>query len=165
MEFTFEITLLIVAILFQMVGFIGSVVPILPGPILVFVGSLIYAWPTGFDKVGIWIILLLLVITILVQVLDFLMGAWGAKKFGGTWRGIVGAIAGALISIFSGHIYMIIILPLIGAVVGELIGGMQLKDSSRVGMGTLVGMILGMALRMGAAIVMIGIFWFAYIYR
>ncbi len=161
-----ELTLLIIAIILMLVGVAGAVLPFVPGPILIFVGALLYAWPGDhFHRISIWTILLLLVLTIVVQVVDFLMGAWGAKKFGGTWRGVVGALAGTLISVFTGQIWALLFLPLVGAILGELLGGMKLRASGRVGTGAFVGMILGGVVRLGASVLMISIFLFDYFFN
>lgn len=158
-----ELTLLVIAVLLMLIGVAGAVLPAVPGPILIFVGALLYAWPGDhFSRISIWTIVILLVLTILVQVLDFFMGAWGARKFGGTWRGVAGALLGTLVSIVTGQIWALLFLPLIGAILGELLGGMKLGDSGRVGVGTVVGMVLGMGLRLGVSVVMVSIFLFDY---
>ncbi|MBE7560932.1 DUF456 family protein [bacterium] len=78
-----ELTLLVIAVLLMLIGVAGAVLPAVPGPILIFVGALLYAWPGDhFSRISIWTIVILLVLTILVQVLDFFMGAWGPVSSG-----------------------------------------------------------------------------------
>lgn len=131
-------------------GIAGGVLPILPGPPLSYIGLLLlhftskYQFSTKFLVV--WGI-----ITVVVYLLDYLIPAWGTKKFGGSKRGVWGSIIGLLVGIVLFPPFGIIIGPFAGAVLGELSGGKQSKEALRSGFGSFVGFLLGTLLKLIAS--------------
>ena len=49
----------VLAVALVIVGVIGTVLPALPGPILVFAGVFVAAWADGFHRIGVWTLILL----------------------------------------------------------------------------------------------------------
>lgn len=92
--------LLALAILFFLTGIIGCLVPVLPGPPLSFIGILILHF-TGFADTPAQRLIILVVITLIVSLLDYLVPIWGTRKFGGTRYGIRGATVGLIIGSFA----------------------------------------------------------------
>ena len=89
---TDELTLrptLILTLLVMLLGLLGSVLPGLPGVPLIFFAPLVYAYLTGFEIVGAGILVLLGVFALVV--FNFLAKSYGARKFGASNRGTVGA--------------------------------------------------------------------------
>ncbi len=39
-------------LLLLLVGLAGSVIPVLPGPLFIWLGALLWAWGDGFERVG-----------------------------------------------------------------------------------------------------------------
>lgn len=151
--FAFAIT----SILF-LVGVAGCIIPILPGTPFILAGIIVYKlWVPeayGWGLVG-----LAAILTVIVELSDYLCSYFGAKKFGGTTRGAVGAVIGALIGPFVlTPLAGLILGPLIGAIVGELSAGRTFSDSGRAGMGTLVGGLVSFLFGICASVFMIG--WF-----
>jgi len=112
-----EGTLLVVTLIVMFVGLVGSVLPALPGVTLIFISALVYAFTTGFEVVGGWIIALLGLFAALALVADFVGTSYGARRFGasnwGTAGGAIGGIVGALVGLlFLG----------IGALFGLILG-------------------------------------------
>ena len=119
-------------------GLLGVVVPVIPGAIVLFLGALIHKWmlPQFLDW---WTIGGLLLLVIVDRLVDFAGTALGAKWFGGTKWGIIGALVGGFVGLFAG-IIGIIIGPVIGAIVFELIWAKSHpKEAARAGMGAGVG--------------------------
>src|SRR5690554_5774386 len=108
----------VVAVGLIVVGLVGTVVPVLPGVPIAFVGMLLAAWVTDFQTVGWGIISVLAVLTVLSVLIDFLASAFGAKRLGASSRAFWGATFGALAGMFFGLVG-IIVGPFIGAVVAE----------------------------------------------
>ena len=125
------------------IGVIGTFVPVIPGALVVFGGMLLAAWIDDFQRIG-WIVLTVLgVLTALTFVLDVVGGLVGAKRVGASRLALVGAAIGGLVGIFFG-LAGIVLGPFIGAVVGELINRPRLDHAARVGVGTWIGLGLGM---------------------
>jgi uncharacterized protein YqgC (DUF456 family) len=144
--------LLILGIIFMIVGIIGCLVPVLPGPPLSFLG-LILLHLTRFGQFSTPFLITLGVITVIVTVLDYIVPVWGTKRFGGSKYGTRGATVGLIIGFFLGPLG-IIIGPLIGAFVGEMIFKDDLGYAFKAGFGSLIGFLTGIGLKLAASFVM-----------
>jgi len=142
----------------MIIGLIGSVLPFIPGSPLILLGVFIYAWYTDFLVVTWGTLVILLLLTVLSQILDYLASILGAKKFGASRWGMSGAFLGGIIGLFSGGILGILIGPFIGALLLELLHGQDLPASLKIGLGTLVGFLGGAIGKIIIALTMIGIF-------
>ncbi len=142
----------------MLIGLIGSVLPFIPGSPLILLGAFIYAWYTDFLVVTWGTLVILLLLTVLSQILDYLTSILGAKKFGASRWGMSGAFLGGIIGLFSGGILGILIGPFIGALLLELLHGQDLPASLKIGLGTLVGFLGGAIGKIIMALTMIGIF-------
>jgi len=152
-------TIIIMAtIALMLIGLIGSVLPFIPGSPLILLGAFIYAWYTDFLVVTWGTLVILLLLTVLSQILDYLASILGAKKFGASRWGMSGAFLGGIIGLFSGGILGILIGPFIGALLLELLHGQDLPASFKIGLGTLVGFLGGAIGKIIIALTMIGIF-------
>jgi len=54
--------------------------------------------------------------------------------------------------------------PFVGALLGELWHGRELRQATTVGLGTWLGIVLGVVLKLGLAFAMLGLFVFAWIF-
>jgi uncharacterized protein YqgC (DUF456 family) len=143
----FFITLLLLA-----AGIAGSVVPGLPGLPLVLVGVYVYAFGTGFRSVGIVALTIVTILGLLAMALSYLGNLVGARVFGASRAGIVGAMVGLLVGLFLFPPFGVLVCPLIGAVAGELLAGRRPEEAIRGGCGALVGYLTGSLLEMAASI-------------
>ena len=151
----------IVSVILILVGLAGIIVPALPGTPVMFAGFLIAAWLDNFQEIG-WITLTILaVLTTISQVIDFVTTSMGAKKMGASRLAITGTLIGMFVGIFFG-IVGIILGPFIGAVLGEFITRRDLLKAGKVGFGTWLGIVIGIAARLGLAVAMVGIFITAF---
>ena len=140
------------------VGLIGTIAPVLPGTTIILAAAIIHRLMLGADKsIGWKTIIVLVLLTLLSYVLDFLASYFGAKYFGATKWGALGAIVGALIGVFFGVIGLFIG-PVIGAVAGEFIAGKRMIDAGRAGWGSLLGNIGAILGKLIIALAMITIF-------
>lgn len=134
-------------IIFIISGILGCVLPIIPGPPLSYIGLLLlhftekYQFSTRF--LIIWAI-----ITTVVYVLDYVIPAWGTKKFGGSKRGVWGSIIGLVIGLFFFPPFGIIVGPFVGAVVGELTAGKDSGMALKSGFGSFLGFLAGTLLKL-----------------
>jgi uncharacterized protein len=140
------------------VGLIGTVAPVLPGTTIILAAAVIHRIMLGADKsIGWKTIIVLILLTLLSYVFDFLGSYFGAKYFGATKWGAFGAIIGALIGLFFGLIGLFIG-PVIGAIAGEFIAGKRMIAAGRAGWGSLLGNIGAMLAKLIIALTMITIF-------
>lgn len=154
--------LYIIAAILVLVGLAGIILPALPGIPLIFAGMLLAAWTDGFDKVGPGLLVALGVLTLLSVAVDFWAAAVGAKRVGASRLAIVGAVVGTFAGLFFGPLGLFVG-PFAGAVVGELLHGRRLDAggmglATKVGFGTWLGIVFGVALKLMLAFAMLGLF-------
>ncbi|WPD24094.1 MAG: DUF456 family protein [Candidatus Electrothrix scaldis] len=140
-------------------GLIGTVFPALPGTVLIFVGFLIYGMITGFDSLSVWFFAGQTVLVALSYLIEFLATAFGVKMFGGSKAAAWGAVFGSLLVFVLGPIG-IIVGPLIGAIIGELIMGEQIKQALHSGFGSFLGFMGGVIANLIISGLMIA--WFGW---
>ncbi len=126
-DLALTIVLWTAAALFVMAGTIGLVLPVLPGPVLLFVGLVLGAWAEGFRHVG-WLPLCLLAAMMTgALIIDQLAAAFGVRRVGASQAAAVGAVIGAILGILGG-------LPgiLLGPFVGGFLGELYAKKQARI---------------------------------
>lgn len=154
--------LYVLATLLVAVGLAGVVLPALPGLPLVFLGMLLAAWAGGFAKIGVGTLVALGVLTLVSMAVDFWAGAMGAKRVGASRLALGGAVLGAVAGLFFGPIGLFAG-PFVGALAGELLHGRRLDpqgiaQAGKVGLGTWLGVVFGIALKLMLALAMLGLF-------
>ncbi len=148
----FDYIFLISGIFLMILGIIGCLVPVLPGPPLSFLG-LISLQVTRFGDFSKTTLVTLAAIAIVVTILDYIVPVWGTKKFGGSKYGIRGATVGLIIGIFLGPVG-IVLGTLIGAFVGEMIFKDDVNYAIKAGFGSLIGFLTGIGLKLAASLIM-----------
>jgi uncharacterized protein len=144
--------LLILGIICMIIGIIGCLVPVLPGPPISFLG-IILLHLTKFGQFTSAILITFVIVTVLVTVLDYIVPIWGTKRFGGSKYGTRGATVGLIIGFFLGPLG-IVLGPLIGAFVGEMIFKDDMSYAFKAGFGSLLGFLTGIGLKLAASFVM-----------
>ncbi|MGH9382657.1 MAG: DUF456 domain-containing protein [Thermoanaerobaculia bacterium] len=143
-------------------GIAGTVLPLLPGPPLVFGGLLLAAWGDGFERVGWPALILLGMLTVAAEALDWVAGAWGAQRVKASRVAIVGAALGTLVGIVFG-LPGLVLGPFLGAVAGEWIVLRDWRRAGTVGFGTWLGLLLATAAKMAIVFAMVGLFTLAWV--
>jgi uncharacterized protein len=151
----------IAAVILVAAGLAGTVLPGLPGPVLVFAGLLVAAWADGFSRVGAGTLGVLAFLAVAAHAVDLAATAFGARRFGASRRAMVGAAAGTIAGLFFG-LPGLIVGPFAGAVAGELTAGRDVRRAGRAGLGAWLGMVVGSAFKVGLVFVMIGLFLAAF---
>jgi len=153
----------LVAVLLVAVGFAGVVFPALPGTILVFAGLAVAAWSDGFVRVGPGVLGVLGVLAAFSYVVEFGAGLLGAKRYGASRQAVLGAALGTVAGMFFG-LPGILLGPFLGAVLGEYAYRQNLGQAGRVGLGTWVGFVLGLAAKLAITFAMLGVFAAAWLF-
>ncbi len=148
------------AILLVVAGFLGTLIPVLPGIPVVYCGYLVWGFASGWEDYGVTTAVVLGVVTLLVLGVDYYASAAGAKKYGASTSGIVGAVVGALVGLIVLNLPGLIIGPFLGAVAGELLTGKSRQQAWRAGFGAFLGFLAGGAVKIGAAMVMLILFFY-----
>jgi len=154
----------IAALFLMAAGLLGNILPLLPGAPFLIAGFLLGAWLDDFQRVGWGWLALLIVLAVIMQIIDVISGAWGAKKMGASRMAVIGATIGAVLGLFFG-LPGIILGPFVGAMLGELYVGQDVMRATGVGFATWLGMVVGMLLKVGLSLVMIAVFAFAYFWQ
>ena len=143
------------------IGLIGTVVPLIPGSVIILVAVVIHRIVFGeAASVGWFTLVGLTLLMIAAQTLDFLSGSLGAKWFGATRWGAIGGILGGIVGLFFGLIG-IFIGPVIGVLVGEMLGGRGILPAGKSTWGTLLGTAAGIVAKLLIGVAMIGWFFLA----
>ena len=134
----------------------------IPGTIIILVDVILYAFITGFDKIGLKIIIILVILSILAEAIDFVFGMAGAASFGVSKRGI-------WIAVFSSFIGAVVMTPVffgLGTIIGIFIGGFgsiliveivrqsMLKPALRAGFSAILARVAGTLVKGFCAIAM-----------
>lgn len=159
-----QIAGLVLAVFVMGVGVVGAVVPGLPSTPLVIVAAVGHRLYFGDQSASNLVLVVLAALTALSLVLDYLATMLGAKKLGASWRGVTGAVAGAIAGLFF-SIPGLILGPFVGAVLGEMSGGREWKAAARAGAGALLGLLLGAVGKLACCFAMIALFVASVILR
>ena len=146
------VVLIVFAIIFAIVGIIGSVVPGLPGPPMSWVGMLLvfFAGKSGErpDPMSIKTLLIWLGITVLVTVLDYVIPVKTTQLTGGHKAASTGAILGLIVGMIVPPVG-IILGSLLGAFLGELmVNDKGMWPAFKAGAGAFLGFLLGTGLKL-----------------
>lgn len=154
----------VIAVLIGVLGLPGNFVPVIAALIAVLAGNgESFTWPWFF---------IFLAIAVSGEVVDQITGLLGAKKYGASKAGMVGAVIGG----FVGAILGTLVLPVVGSLIGVFVGCFTLTfifelifssksaaDSQRAGIGALLGKAAATAYKLIAGfvllILMIWRFW------
>lgn len=160
--FSVQTGILILLIIFFILGFF-SILFGLPGTWIILIASVLYGWATGFKKVSLALLIILALLTIIAEVLEYILGMAGAERFGASRKGALASIAGGLI----GSVLCAPILLGFGALIGlfagaflgtffyELCRQRDLAKSLNSGIGALIGRFSATLMKLLLAIGMI----------
>jgi uncharacterized protein YqgC (DUF456 family) len=163
MELWMTVLLWIIAVALILVGIAGTVLPVLPGAILVFAGILLAAWIDDFTRIPVWLVVILGAFTAIAWAVDYLAAVAGAKKAGASKLALIGAAIGTLAGIVTG-LWGLLFMPLVGAAIGEFIAQRDLARAGKVGVATWIGLLIGTAVKVAIVFAMVGVFVVALIF-
>ncbi|MFI3318886.1 MAG: DUF456 domain-containing protein [Rikenellaceae bacterium] len=154
-----DLLLSILALLFSLLGLLGAILPILPGPALGYIG-LICAYLCDHSLITPTQMWIWAGVCIVVTIIDYILPAYMTKIFGGSRSGVVGATIGMLAGFVMFPPLGIIICPMFGAVLGEMIHDKSdVNRAFKVAVGSLLSFIVGSGLKLMVAIFMSMLFF------
>lgn len=152
-----DIALIIISSILIIIGFIGCIVPILPGPPLSYIALIILNFNSKINFL--WLTLIILgILVVVVTVLDYLVPIWGTKIAGGTKWGIRACAIGLIIGLLFG-IWGVLFFPFIGAFIGEIMYFSIKQKQTRKkfikalksALGSFLGLMLGVAFKLAVS--------------
>jgi uncharacterized protein YqgC (DUF456 family) len=152
-------TLIIIAVTLGILGLVGTIVPVLPGTIISFLGLVAASFTEG-SNIEVVVLTVWGVVSLAVIALDYLLPGYFSKRFGGTKWGSWGATIGTIVGIFIGPAGLILG-PFAGAVIGELLGEkLTMREAIRVGFGSMLSFVVGSLFKF-----IVGVFMLYYIIK
>ena len=139
------------------IGIIGSILPILPGVPISWLGLLMlyFAPSLAFDY---FFLTVTGIIALTLYVLDYIIPALGAKKFGGSEAGMWGTTIGLIVGIIAPIPFGILIGPFAGAFIGELIfNKTESPQAFKAAIGSFIGLLGSTFIKFIATVVYLGI--------
>ncbi len=146
----FWVTLLIILNAFWLILVLFG----LPGNWLMIISACSLTWWRYDDGIfSVPVIVIVVILAVIGEIVEFFAGMTGAKKAGASWFGSMAAIIGSIAGAFFGT--FLIPLPIIGTLFGaccgaavgtigvELLCGKDLHESFRFGLGAGVGDLIG----------------------
>ena len=109
-----------ISYLLIIVGIVGAMVPVLPGPPFIWIGVLIWAWADDFARIGWPTLLVLALLTVIAWGADLGLSFMSSRRSGAGWRSIGVSILGGL----AGAILLSSI-PVVGTFVGAAAGSIS----------------------------------------
>lgn len=153
------ITLMILGLVLAVIGLVGCLLPVIPGPPLSFLALIILSYAKNWEAFSGTFLVVMGVLTIIVVALDYVVPAGGAKKYGASKTGVAGAMIGMFVGLFFLPPFGLFIGAFLGALVGELIARKGGKEALRAGWGVFVGIMVGVGIKLAFT----GVVLFVYI--
>ena len=146
----------VVTICLLVLGFVGTLVPFLPGHLILFFAAGAHWLMLRQDSGVEWSTFVVLgVLLILSQVFEFLSGAAGTRWFGGTRWGAAGALIGGMVGIFFIP-FGLLLGPLIGSMFCEFVfAKKEVRSATVSGVGSVLGTVAGMVIKIIVGVLMI----------
>ena len=153
-----DLVCILLGFIMMWAGIAGSVLPIIPGTPVSWLGlvvlflapSLPFEWTfiilTGIVAIGLYI-------------LDYIIPAWGTKRFGGSKAGAWGTTIGLVIGIIAPIPLGILIGPFLGALIGELaFNKTKGKQAFKAALGSFFGFLASTFMKVFTTFVFFGLF-------
>lgn len=153
-----DIVLMISGLLLCIIGIMGSMLPVLPGPPFGWIGLLLLEL-TEVIPTNYWFLGITFIIAIGIFLLDYMMPAISTKKFGGSKAGAIGAVLGLIIGLISPIPLGFIIGPFVGAFIGEFVfNKTKGPQALKAAFGSFLGFIASTFMKLFVSFMFLGLF-------
>ncbi len=155
-----DIALLILGFILMLIGILGSILPVIPGTPISWLGLIVLhlAPSIPFD----WFFIIITgIVAIGIYIMDYIIPAIGTKKFGGSKAGAWGTMIGLVIGIIAPIPFGILIGPFVGALVGELaFNKTEGPQAFKAAIGSFIGFLTSTFIKLVATVVFLGLFMY-----
>jgi len=153
-----DLILVIFGLILVVLGIVGSVLPVLPGPLTGWFGILLL-FLTKSVPMNYYLLGITLGIAVLIFILDYIIPGLGAKRFGGSKKGAAGATLGLIIGLILPIPLGFVIGAFVGALIGELIHDHKdLKRALRSAYGSFIGFLASTTMKLFLSIIFLAIY-------
>jgi uncharacterized protein len=151
-------------LLFSLAGLVSLIFG-LPGNFVILGASMLFGWYGGFQEITVKIIIILIVLALAGELIEFLLGVAGSKKYESSNRAIVGSIIFGIIGAVMGAPFFFGIGAVAGAFAGafagaiivELSQGKNMDEALKSGWGAFIGRVAGTISKGAVGIAMIAV--------
>lgn len=142
-----------------LIGAAGCFLPVIPGVVLAAAALVLFKVFVPESPLSWAFVAVAAALSVLAQLLDFIMTWYGAKKFGATKWGAFGAFVGVVVGIFiPPPMVWIFAAPVLFAFAFEYMGGASARQAAKAGVGTFVGALASSLVKFLLVVMMA--FWF-----
>ena len=146
-----------------LVGLVGSVLPVVPGLPISWLGILLLFWVPEVE-VSSSLLWITLAITLFILILDYIIPILGTKKLGGSKFGMYGAGVGLVVGLLAPIPLGVLIGPFIGAYLGEVIFAKKASQPAlKAALGSFLGFLTSTVLEVLASLSFFVIFMYKLI--
>jgi len=142
-----EYLLIIIGICLLIIGIIGSILPIIPGPPIGYLGMLLLHFTSRFEF-SLNVLIVYGILMVVITVADYIIPIYATKKMGGSKHGMWGCTVGMIVGLFIFPPFGIIFGPFVGALVGELIKGQKTETALKSALGSFIGFLFGTLIKL-----------------
>lgn len=151
-----EVLLYAAGVLALLAGIAGVVLPAVPGSVLLAAGAFLVGWADGFHRVSRLAVGACVALAALIWAVDLAAAVLGARAFGASRWAVLGAGLGLLVGISFG-LPGIVLGPAAGALALEYARDPRFGKALRAGAGAFLGFVLGTAVKVALAFVLVGV--------
>lgn len=147
-----------VAVAFILLGIVGTIIPIIPGTLLIWLTVVVYAWVTDFAAISIPLIVFFTLVALVTGTVDLWLPLFGAKRTGASPKAILLGVVGGIIGTFMLPLLGTIIGYAVGILLGEYLIQRDMNAALRASIGSLAGWGIATAIQLGGGILLLVIF-------
>ena len=148
----------VASLVIMLVGLAGTILPVLPGIVIIYFGYFLYGVLTSWRVYGAGTMVLWGAVTAATLVLDLVAPMLGARRFRSSILGMWGSLAGTLIGLILFGLPGLVAGTFVGAVVGELMARRSTLEALKCGKAALIGLLAGSLLKVVVGLIMVGAF-------
>ena len=137
------VSLIILGLLIALIGLVGSILPVIPGPPLSYAALIILSLAKQWEPFNITFLIVMGALMLAVSLVDYVFPAIGARRYGASKAGVWCSVIGMLVGIFFIPPWGMFIGAFAGAVIGELVFGKGERGALRAGWGVFIGTMVG----------------------
>jgi uncharacterized protein YqgC (DUF456 family) len=148
MELLLTTGLVVLGLALALAGLVGCILPVIPGPPISYLSLLVLSWVKGWKPFSLTFLIVMAALTLVVLLLDYVVPAAGAKRYGASRFGVFCSVAGMIIGLFVFPPFGLFLGGFLGAMAGELYVGKGRNEALRAGWGVFLGNLAGIGIKM-----------------